>query len=154
MFAYTHPDHGRKCHRHRPRHRHSADHEGEQLGVTGAPPTNDIRISTYPKQCTQSSILEEAMTIREISADTPTNDNTSYSVEQLTPREWQVLAFVVQGLTNKEIAERLVISSHTVRHHVGHILGKVGCARRVDLARLFATYTEPDSARTEEDYTP
>ena len=88
------------------------------------------------------------MTTQTISTAEP-NDNTSYSVEQLTPREWQVLAFVVQGLTNKQIATRLIISQHTVNHHVEHILGKLGCARRVDLARQFATLAEPTGDQTE-----
>jgi len=51
----------------------------------------------------------------------------------LTVREHQVLGLLVEGLTNKEIAERLSIASHTAKTHVHNIFQKVGCRRRVDL---------------------
>ena len=56
-------------------------------------------------------------------------------VEQLTPREKEVLLIVVQGATNKEVADKLVISVYTARNMVGNILAKLGCARRSDLVR-------------------
>jgi DNA-binding NarL/FixJ family response regulator len=55
-------------------------------------------------------------------------DNT-----HLTVREHQILGLVAQGLTNKEIAQRLNIATHTAKTHVHNILRKVGCRRRVDL---------------------
>jgi DNA-binding CsgD family transcriptional regulator len=48
----------------------------------------------------------------------------------LTPREVEVLALVEQGLRNKQIAERLFVSSKTVDHHVGAILRKLGVDTR------------------------
>jgi DNA-binding NarL/FixJ family response regulator len=44
----------------------------------------------------------------------------------LTPREAEVLSLVAEGLSNGEIADRLVISAATVKTHVNHILGKIG----------------------------
>jgi len=55
----------------------------------------------------------------------------------LTGREIEVLQLVARGLSNKEIAERLVISRKTVGHHVEHIYAKTGTANRA-LASLFA----------------
>jgi DNA-binding NarL/FixJ family response regulator len=53
-------------------------------------------------------------------------------VEELTPRELQVLRDVAQGLANKEIAERLRISEHTVKFHVASILGKLEAGSRTE----------------------
>ena len=55
----------------------------------------------------------------------------------LTGREIEVLQLLARGLSNKEIAERLVISRKTVGHHVEHIYAKTGTANRA-LASLFA----------------
>jgi NarL family two-component system response regulator LiaR len=54
----------------------------------------------------------------------------------LTRRQKDVLALVVEGLSNVEIAERLVLSTSTVRHHVSEILSKLGAANRAEAAVL------------------
>jgi DNA-binding NarL/FixJ family response regulator len=48
----------------------------------------------------------------------------------LTPREAEVLALIAEGLTNAEIADRLVVSAATVKTHVNHIFGKTGVRDR------------------------
>jgi DNA-binding NarL/FixJ family response regulator len=48
----------------------------------------------------------------------------------LTPREAEVLALIAKGLTNTEIAERLVVSAATVKTHVNHIFAKAGVRDR------------------------
>lgn len=55
----------------------------------------------------------------------------------LTPREVEVLRLLARGLSNREIAERLVISRKTAGHHVEHIYAKTGTANRA-LASLYA----------------
>ena len=52
----------------------------------------------------------------------------------LTPREREIADLVALGMTNREIAERLVISPGTVRIHVERILGKLGRTSRVQVA--------------------
>jgi NarL family two-component system response regulator LiaR len=71
--------------------------------------------------------------IREL--DHPASQERSAS--PLTDREIQVLKLVAQGLTNQEIADRLVISEWTVRTHVRNILGKLHLANRTQ-ATLYA----------------
>ena len=41
-----------------------------------------------------------------------------------------------RGLTNREVAERLFLSPHTVSSHLRHVFGKLGINSRVELARL------------------
>ena len=53
-------------------------------------------------------------------------------VEELTPRETEVLQLLADGLTNKAIAQRLGISDHTVKFHVNAILGKLGAQSRTE----------------------
>jgi non-specific serine/threonine protein kinase len=54
--------------------------------------------------------------------------------ERLTRREHEIAHLIAQGLTNREIAEQLVISSKTVEHHVSRILNKLGLRTRTEIA--------------------
>jgi two-component system response regulator DevR len=56
----------------------------------------------------------------------------------LSEREREVLRLVARGMTNKEIAQTLVISAATARNHVSHILEKVGMRGRSELAAFAA----------------
>ena len=51
-------------------------------------------------------------------------------VEELTPRELEVLQLLAEGLANKAIAQRLAISDHTVKFHVNAIMSKLGAQSR------------------------
>jgi DNA-binding NarL/FixJ family response regulator len=53
---------------------------------------------------------------------------------QLTPREREVLGLLAEGLTNRRIAERLVVSEHTVHRHVTNLLRKLDLPSRTAAA--------------------
>jgi DNA-binding NarL/FixJ family response regulator len=54
----------------------------------------------------------------------------------LSKRELEVLSLVAEGLTNHAIAQRLVLSEHTVNRHVANILRKLGLPSRAAAASL------------------
>ena len=54
--------------------------------------------------------------------------------ERLSTRELEVLALLVEGLTNKEIARRLYLSPDTIKNHVVHIIQKLGVSDRTQAA--------------------
>jgi DNA-binding CsgD family transcriptional regulator len=56
-------------------------------------------------------------------------------IESLTAREHEVLALVADGLRNREIAERLGITEHTVKFHLAAVFGKLGATSRTDAVR-------------------
>lgn len=66
----------------------------------------------------------------------------------LTPREREVLALMVEGLTNPDIAERLIVSRSTAKAHVSNILSKLGVSNRAEaiavaLQRNFSLESSP-----------
>jgi two-component system, NarL family, response regulator YdfI len=63
-------------------------------------------------------------------------ETTLETVEELTPREIEVLRMMAEGLGNKEIAARLGISDHTVKFHISSILAKVGASSRTEAVTL------------------
>jgi NarL family two-component system response regulator LiaR len=73
---------------------------------------------------------EAAQALVQASAQPPTPG------QNLTKREREVLALLVEGLNNTQIAERLGVSPSTIKSHVSHILAKLGVASRTEAATL------------------
>jgi DNA-binding CsgD family transcriptional regulator len=79
--------------------------------------------------------------------------NTVRAEEFLSPREREVYELICQGLTNRQIAEILVIEESTVKAHAHHIYDKIGIRSRKDLAvraALRRQATSATGARTED----
>jgi DNA-binding NarL/FixJ family response regulator len=55
----------------------------------------------------------------------PRQQTRPAALEELTPRETEILGLVAEGLSNREIADRLVLSDETVKTHVSHVLRKL-----------------------------
>ena len=78
--------------------------------------------------------------LRELGLRVPTGQReaTRANPAGLTARQLEVLDLLAHGLTNAEIAERLVVSPRTAEHHVAAVLSKLGAATRRDAARRAA----------------
>lgn len=61
-------------------------------------------------------------------------DENDFRIEQLTPRELEVLRTLGEGLKNKDIAKKLFITEYTVKKHVSQILAKLDLADRTQAA--------------------
>ncbi|HVB98503.1 MAG TPA: response regulator transcription factor [Candidatus Dormibacteraeota bacterium] len=79
----------------------------------------------------RESVTDMVAYLRRISSPAPVGRP---GLPALTARERQILSAVVQGLTNREIAEKLSISEDTVKHHMSRVFDKVGVSHRLELA--------------------
>ncbi|MGI8830780.1 MAG: ATP-binding protein [Candidatus Limnocylindria bacterium] len=85
-----------------------------------------------------------ALKMRNLGASVPRGPRrtTSANPAGLTTREAEVAELAVHGLTNREIAERLVVTEKTVGHHVSAVLAKLGARRRADIGPLLPSAAE------------
>ena len=74
--------------------------------------------------------------IEEFARVRPTPQARPATLDDLTPREFDVLRHLARGLSNAEIAEQLFLSDTTVKTHVAHLLGKLGLRDRVQAVVL------------------
>lgn len=80
-----------------------------------------------------------AEVIQHLAATTnrPSGTDASVDLPGVSPREEEVLALLADGLTDREIAERLGISPRTVETHVGSLLNKLGVRNRAQAAQRY-----------------
>jgi DNA-binding NarL/FixJ family response regulator len=74
--------------------------------------------------------------IEEFSRVGPARRARPPELEELTPRELEVLRLLARGMSNAEIAEALVLGDTTIKTHVTHVLGKLGVRDRVQAVVL------------------
>jgi DNA-binding NarL/FixJ family response regulator len=67
-------------------------------------------------------------------------DDERRPLDQVSPREWEVLALLAEGRTNAAIAELLYVSPNTVKTHVASLLRKLGANSRAHLAAIAARH--------------
>jgi DNA-binding NarL/FixJ family response regulator len=66
--------------------------------------------------------------------------------DELTPREGEVLALIARGLSNREIADTLVVSETTVKTHINHVFAKIGARDRAQAVHYAYTHGLADGA--------
>ncbi len=91
------------------------------------------------EKCAEVNREGEAMSVDEavdyaLAGDAAPPPHTGAGVEGLTTREREVAELVATGLTNPEIARKLVLSERTIDSHVEHIRGKLGVRTRAQIA--------------------
>jgi DNA-binding CsgD family transcriptional regulator len=90
-------------------------------------------------QLTTSPVWVAGLVAAVVSAAVPAPEVTELAEEtdwdSLTSAEMKVAQLVAEGLTNRETAERLVISRHTVDSHLKHVFTKLDLRSRVQLTR-------------------
>jgi DNA-binding NarL/FixJ family response regulator len=86
-----------------------------------------------------------ALRLRELGSRVPRGPRptTRANPRGLTEREWEIARLLALGLSNAEIADRLVVSPKTVGHHVSAVLAKFGVRRRAEVAAAISKVGAP-----------
>ena len=86
-----------------------------------------------------------ALRLRELGSPVPRGPRptTRANPRGLTEREWEIAGLLALGLSNAEIADRLVVSPRTVGHHVSAVLGKLAVRRRAEVAAAMSEIRAP-----------
>lgn len=87
-----------------------------------------VRGLAQGKQLLRDEVADALLRI--VRANDPTVGTNAAVPGVLTLREWEVARAVAEGLSNREVAERLHVTERTVKHHVSEILSKLDLARR------------------------
>ncbi|MFD8566216.1 response regulator [Streptomyces sp. NPDC059639] len=114
-----------------------------QAGASGfllkdAPPTD--LIAAVRVVAAGEALLAPTVTkrlIEDFTRTRPVRRDRSPQLKSLTPRELEVLELIARGLSNQEIAQKLVLAEQTVKTHIGRVLAKLGLRDRAQ-AVIFA----------------
>jgi two-component system response regulator DevR len=98
------------------------------------------------------SMLDPATTARLMSSlrgeAAPAVEPQDEALAGLSPREREILSLIGEGLTNRQIGQRLYLSEKTVKNHISRLLAKLGVERRIQAA-VIATHSAPSAPATE-----
>jgi two-component system, NarL family, response regulator DevR len=95
--------------------------------VRGSDLVGDIR-----KVAAGHSLLDPTLTARVM--ERMRSHRQEETADHLTPQEQKILDLIAEGLTNRQIAERMFLSEKTVKNYVSNMLAKLGMSRRTEAA--------------------
>jgi ATP/maltotriose-dependent transcriptional regulator MalT len=81
----------------------------------------------------------ETVVVREVLVPAPAEfvrDEARLESLGITPRELEILGLIAQGLSNREIAERVFVSENTVKTHSSRVFDKLGARRRTEAVKF------------------
>ena len=82
---------------------------------------------------------KETVVVREVLVPAPAGfvrDEVKLESLGITPRELEILELIAQGLSNKEIADRVFVSENTIKTHSSRVFDKLGAKRRTQAVQL------------------
>jgi DNA-binding NarL/FixJ family response regulator len=98
---------------------------------------NNRRLSWFSEfESVQQLLAHLGRVLHPVPILTPAGTASTHNV-RLTLREEEILNMIAEGLSNKRIAKRLGVSSHTIKNHVQHILEKLAVSDRLAAVRRF-----------------
>jgi DNA-binding NarL/FixJ family response regulator len=89
------------------------------------------------------SLIDPALTARVLER-VRNGPTTAPELESLTEREMELLGLIAEGLTNRQIGERMFLAEKTIKNYVSAILAKLGLERRTQAAVLASRLLRPD----------
>jgi ATP/maltotriose-dependent transcriptional regulator MalT len=113
----------------------ATDHQAAVDALGGALALYSELGATWDARRVRSRLRELGVRRRLVAAEPETNGWAALTTSELT-----VARLVAEGLTNREVAERLFVSPHTVNSHLRHVFLKLGISSRVELARVVRDY--------------
>ena len=108
----------------------------DQLAPADARQDPRLLVDAVRRVAEGQSLLDPAVTQRVLDRLRDGNPAEPAELASLTPQERKILELVAEGLTNRQIGERLFLAEKTVKNHVTSLLAKLGVQRRTQAAVL------------------
>jgi DNA-binding NarL/FixJ family response regulator len=87
-----------------------------------------------------AALMTRIANLAQMQANRMMRDSHGNSDNELTPREREVLELITLGLSNRDIADKLVVEVGTVKNHVHNILRKLGATNRYEVAAHYPAW--------------
>ncbi len=109
---------------------------------------NDL-VDSIRRVARGEQLLDPAVTSRVLDRLRTPPKSEPDPLESLSPQERQILTLIAEGLTNRQIGERLFLSEKTVKNYVSSVLAKLGMERRTEAAVFAARLADKRAAESE-----